>query len=227
MGKPQGLISIGALPTAVPIAARFSAVLKILYPGIEPSVRSMSSNELEAGLESLTLDIGLGYTDRLRVNDPSSQQIPQYTEHYFFARRAATPDDFLQIGLLITWAEAGGYPLCMLTREMHNRTIVNQAFATVGVKNRPAIETNSILTLALSVVDGHVCSIMPGALVGALRGYRELEALALVEPDIRTAIGFMAQGGDRPSRTLEASLELARDPTWLGHCAIHSGLLCA
>ena len=187
----------------------------------------MNSNELEAGLESLTLDIGLGYTDRLSTNRSSLQQIPQYTEQYFFVRHAATLHDFLQIGSPITWAEAGGYPLCMLTREMHNRTIVNQAFATVGVKNRPAIETNSILTLALSVVDGNVCSIMPGALVGALRSYRELEALPQVEPDIRTAIGFMAQGGDRPSRTLEASLELALDPTWLGFCAIRSGLLCA
>ena len=227
LGKPRGVISISAVPTAVPIAARFSAMLKIRYPGTKPSVRSMNSNELEPGLESLTLDIGLGYTDRLRTNGSSLQQIPQYTEQYFFVRRAATLHDFLQIGPSITWAEAGGYPLCMLTREMHNRTIVNQAIATVGVKNRPAIETNLILTLALSVVDGNVCSIMPGALVGALRSYRELEALPLVEPDIRTAIGFMAQGGDRPSRTLEASLELVRDPTWLGLCAIRSGLLCA
>ena len=225
LGKPQGLISIGAVPTAVPIAARFSAMLKIRYPGIEPSVRSMSSNELEAGLESLSLDIGLGYTDRLRANGPSLQQIPQYVEHYFFVRRASITGNALLIGQPMTWAEAGTQPLCMLTREMHNRTIVDRAFATAGVKSRPAIETNSILTLALSVVDGNVCSIMPGALVGALRGYRELEALPLVEPDIRTAIGFMAQGGDRPSRTLEAALELALDPAWLSHCATHSGLL--
>ena len=225
LGKPQGLINIGAVPTAVPIAARFSAMLKLRHPGISPSVRSMSSNELETGLESLSLDIGLGYTDRLRANGPRLQQLPQYIEHYFFVRRAVTPKDLLQIGQPISWAEAAKHPLCMLTREMHNRTIIEMAFATAGEKSRPAIETNSILALALSVVDGNVCSIMPGALVGAIRGYRELEALPLIEPDIRTAIGFMAQGGDRPSRTLEAALELALDPVWLSHCATHSGLL--
>ncbi|WP_411881750.1 LysR family transcriptional regulator [Polaromonas sp. YR568] len=226
IGKPQGSLSIGAVPTAMPIAARFCALLQARYPGISPTVRSMSSNELETGLESLALDMGLGYTDRLRTNGPRLRQITQYTEHYFFVRRAASPRaDALQIGPGITWAEASRHPLCMLTREMHNRTIVEKAFEDAGVASLPGIETNSILTLALSVVEGNVCSIMPGALVGAVRGYRELEALPLLAPEVRTTIGFIAQGGDRPSRTLEAALALAEDPAWLRHAAAHSGLL--
>jgi DNA-binding transcriptional LysR family regulator len=185
----------------------------------------MSSNELEAGLESLSLDMGLGYTDRLRANGPSLRQIKQYTEHYFFVRRAARPSqDQMQIGPKITWAEAAKHPLCLLTREMHNRTIVDKAFHEAGEACEPVIQTNSILTLALSVAEGQVCTVMPGALVGAVRGYRELEALPLVSPEVRTTIGFMAQGGD-PSRTLEAALALAQDAGWLRHAAAHSGLL--
>ncbi len=88
IGKPQGRLSIGVVPTAMPIAARFSAMLQARHPGICPVVRSMSSNELETGLESLSLDIGLGYTDRLRLKGPRMRQIAQYTEHYFFVRRA-------------------------------------------------------------------------------------------------------------------------------------------
>lgn len=227
IGKPQGTLTIGAVPTAMPIAARFSAMLQARYPGISPVVRSMSSNELETGLESLSLDIGLGYTDRLRLNGPKLRQIPQYTEHYFFVRRAGKMKDKLQIGPSITWAEAAASPLCLLSREMHNRTIVEKAFADAGATGHAAIETNSILTLALSVAEGSVCSIMPGALVGAVRGYRELEALPLVGPEVRTAIGLMAQGGDRPSRTLETALALAQDEVWLRHAAAHSGLLSA
>ncbi|RYX96990.1 MAG: LysR family transcriptional regulator [Comamonadaceae bacterium] len=228
LGKPQGSLTIGAVPTAMPIVARFCALLQARYPGIAPTVRSMSSNELETGLESLTLDMGLGYTDRLRANGPSLRQIPQYTEHYFFVRRAEKPHpERLQIGPAMTWTEASRHPLCMLTREMHNRTIVEAAFAEAGVQSRPGIETNSILTLALSVVEGNVCTVMPGGLVGAVRGYRELEALPLVGPDVRTAIGFMAQSGNRPSRTLQAALALAEDAEWLRHAAAHSGLLDA
>ena len=66
---------------------------------------------------------------------------------------------------------------------------------------------------------------MPGALVGAVRGYRELEALPLVEPEVRTPIGFMAQGAVRPSRALQAAIEMADNPEWRKHVAAHSGLL--
>ena len=227
VGKPQGSLKIGAVPTAVPIAARFSAMLQLQHPGIAPVVLSMSSNELESALESLSLDIGLGYTDRLRVNGPRLKQIPQYTERYFLVRRADKPQDALQIGPPITWANAAAYPLCLLTREMHNRSIVEKAFQEAGAISKPAIETNSILTLAITVAQGGVCTVMPGALVGALRGYRELEALPLMAPEVRTNIGLMAQGGDRPSRTLEAALILAQNDVWLQHAAAHSGLLTA
>lgn len=234
IGKPQGTLRVGAVPTAMPIAARFCAQLHARHPGIVPTVLSMSSNELEAGLESLSLDMGLGYTDRLRKNGPSLRQIRQYTEHYFFVRRAASPKrgqketqktGQLRMGPQMTWSEASAYPLCLLTREMHNRTIVEKAFHDAGVVCNPCMETNSVLTLSLVVSEGKVCTVMPGALVGALRGSRELEALPLVGPEVLTAIGFMAQGGDRPSRTLEAALALAEDPAWLQHVAAHSGLL--
>jgi hypothetical protein len=90
---------------------------------------------------------------------------------------------------------------------------------------KPVIETNSILALALSVAVGDVCGVLPGALIGAVRGYRELEALPLVSPEVRTAIGFMIQGGDRTSRTLDAAMTMAQDAAWLRHAAAHSGLL--
>lgn len=50
---PKGYRLIGAVPTAIPIAARFAAMLQDRHPVIVPVVRSMSSVELETGLESL------------------------------------------------------------------------------------------------------------------------------------------------------------------------------
>ena len=228
-GQPKGRLAIGAVPTAVPVAARFAATLQARHPGITPIVRSMSSAELETGLDSLALDMGLGYTDRMASHGRNLRHVPQFIEHYFLLRRArqAHPDH-LQIGPKITWAEASALPLCLLTREMHNRAIVDAAFEEAGKQVKPAIETNSILTLALSVVVGEVCSVLPGALIGAVRGYRELEALPLVSPDVRTAIGFMIQGVDRASRTsrtLDAAMTMAQDEAWLRHAAAHSGLL--
>lgn len=223
---PRGPMRIGAVPTAIPIVARFAAMLQARHCGIVPVVLSMSSSELEKGLEDLSLDLALGYTDRMGLRDSRLQAWPQYTEHYFLLRRAARPHrDGLQIGVQMPWKEAARLPLCLLTPDMYNHTIVDAAFTTAGVSVQPAIETNSILTMALSVVAGDVCSILPGALVGAVRSYRELEALPLTSPEVLTPIGFMSHAAARPSRALEAALSLAQDGAWLRHAAAHSGLL--
>jgi DNA-binding transcriptional LysR family regulator len=224
--NPRGSLRVGVVPTAVPIAARFSAMLQALYPGIAPVVLSLSSPEIETGLDNLALDLGLGYTDRLGPRGMRIGTIAQYTEHYFLVRRAEVPSpDRLRIGAPITWSQAARLPLCLLTPDMHNRSVVDAAFAAAGASVRPVIETNSILTLALSVVAGEVCSVLPGALVGAVRNYRELEALPLVEPRILTPVGFMIQSSDRPSRTLDAAIALAREAAWLSQVASHSGTL--
>jgi DNA-binding transcriptional LysR family regulator len=151
---------------------------------------------------------------------------PQYTEHYFLLRRAAkTHPQSLQRGPAMTWQEAGRLPLCLLTPDMHNRKIVDAAFTSAGVWVQPVIETNSILTLALSVLAGSVCTVMPGALVGTVRAYGELEALPLASPEVQTPIGFMSHAAARPSRALQAALTLAQEPAWLQQAATHSGLL--
>ena len=225
-GRPQGTLTLGAVPTALPIAARFVAMLQARHPGITPVLRSMSSPEIEVGLESLSVDIGLGYTDRVSQRGIKLTTVPQYTERYFLLRRAAHPAAAgLQIGAPMSWITASGLPLCMLTPEMHNRTIIDSAFAIAGVEVKPAIQTNSILTLGLSVVAGTVCCVLPGALVGVMRGHSELEALPLVQPDVLTPIGFMVALTDRPSRTLEAAIELAHDADWLQQVSAHSGAL--
>lgn len=223
---PRGSLRIGVVPTAVPIAARFAARLRARHPGIAPVVLSLSSPDIETGLESLSLDLGLGYTDRLQQLGIRLGTVPQYAEHYFLVRRATGADTGqLQFGPPLAWADAARLPLCLLTPDMHNRTLVDGAFAAAQAPVRPVIETNSILTLALSVVAGDVCSVLPGALVGAVRGYRELEALPLTSPQLLTPVGFMVPPGDRPSRTQAAALDLAREPVWLDQVAANSGAL--
>lgn len=224
-GQPKGRLSIGVVPSAEPIAARFAAMLHARHPGITPVVRSMSSQEIEAGLEELTLDLGLGFIDRIRAGSGTLRALPQYTEHYFLVRKAAAGSQGLQFGAPMRWQEAATLPLCLMTSEMHNRAIVDAAFREAGVAVRPAMETNSLLTLALGAVGGTVCSVMPGALVGAVQAYGELEARALTGPEVRTPIGFMVLTSERVSRTLEAALALAQDDAWLHHAAAYSGLL--
>ena len=228
VGQPRGRLQLGVVPTAVPVAARFAAMLQATHPGIAPVVRTLSSQDIEEGLENLSLDLALGFTDRLKKGGPFAV-LPQYAEHYFLVRRLQKPvgagKAALHLGAAMRWGDAALLPLCLLTPEMHNRSIVDRAFAKAGAVVTPVMETNSVLTLALSVLAGHVCSVLPGAMVGAIRSQGELEALPLVEPSMMTAIGFMFLAKNSASRVLEAALALARDERWLQHAAQHSGSL--
>jgi len=225
--RPVGTLVMGAVPSVMPIAARLVGRLQARHPGLSLVLRSMSSPEIEAGLENLSLDIALGYTDRLKARVTRIATVAQYTEQYFLLRRAGTAR---ATGLRIcdqtvSWAEAGLLPMCLLTPEMHNRSIVDKAFHQAGVRVRPVIETNSILTLGLTVLVGEVNSVLPGALVGVLRGYPELEAVPLAQPQVLTPIGLMFADTDRPSHTLRAALEMAHDNGWLDELKAHSGSL--
>jgi len=223
-GDPHGHLRVGAIPTAMPMAARFIAMLQARHPGIVPTLRSMSSIDLEAGLENLMLDMSLGYAERTDDSRAHLRVVPQYTEHYFLLRRCAAPRSGPLPGhTTMAWRDAAALPLCMLSGEMHNRSIVDRAFGAAGASVTPAIESNSTVTLVMSVVAGQVCSVLPGALLGAMQGYPELEALPLVEPHIEVPIAFMVHDSNRPSRTLEAALAFAQEDAWLQIAARHSG----
>ena len=227
-GQPRGQLQLGVVPTAVPVAARFAARLQAAHPGIAPVVRVLSSQEIEEGLVNLSLDLALGFTGRLKEGG-SFAVLPQYAEHYFLVRRhqgkRCANEAELRLGAAMRWLDAAQLPLCLLTPEMHNRSLVDQAFAEAGSVVQPVMETNSVLTLALSVLAGDVCSVLPGALVGAVRSQGELEALPLVEPEVVTPVGFIYLAKARGSRAMNAALALAQDPQWLRHAAQHSGAL--
>lgn len=226
--EPHGRLRMAAVPTAVPLLSRFAAVLQARHPGIVPVVLSMSSQDLELGLDDLSLDLALGYAERMQARRVNLRAWPQCIERYYLLRRAATPSpDGLRIGPPMAWADAARLPLVLLTPDMHNRSIIDAALREAGLPVPPAIETNSVITLVLSVVAGQVCSVLPGAMVAAARSERTLEALPLVGPDVRTPIGFMTQRGPRVSRALQAALSLLDTPEWQTQVAVHSGELQA
>ncbi len=122
-------------------------------------------------------------------------------------------------------ADLLAYPALLPDAHTYTSQLTLQAFAEAGLTVVPAMETNSILTLALAVLEGQVCSVVPGAVLGAVMAWRELQALALVAPELQTPVGFMLVRSARHSHTVEAALALARDASWLKHAARHSGVL--
>jgi DNA-binding transcriptional LysR family regulator len=227
--NPRGRLVIGAVPTAVPIAARFAARLVERHPGLSPQVRSLPSHEIETGLEILALDLGLGYIARLPGRPKNALQAQsQYVEHYYLLRGATNAKSGLCFGAPMPWRDAAALPMCLLSPEMHNRSIIDGVFRSLSLEVRPAIETNSVMALLVTVQSSGCTAILPGALVSTLMRQAGLEALPLVEPELRTPIGFMTASAPKPSHALLAALRLAGDADWLaeagGHCGpLHQG----
>jgi len=92
---------------------------------------------------------------------------------------------------------------------------------------QPVIETNSVMALLAAVQASQLVAVLPGALVSTVTGQPGLEALPLVDPDLRTPIGFMSAAAARPSHALAAALRLAAEPAWIAEAAAHSGPLRA
>ena len=226
LDRPRGRLVIGTVPTALPLAARFAARLIGVHPGIVPEVRSLSSQEIEGGLDRLAIDLGLGYTDRLAaLRGTRLRAWPQVVEHHYLLQRAERAAAGLRFGAPISWAEAATRPLALLSAEMHNRVILDEVFRELGLKVQPALETNSVLALLVAVQSGPLAAVLPGALVATLAMQGALEARPLTAPVLRTPIGFMTAPAVTASRALAAALALAQDADWLADAAAHSGPL--
>ena len=222
---PRGRLQIGAVPTAMTIATRFALRVRERHGGLAPVVRSLSSQEIEAGIENLSLDLGLGYTGRTEVGARAMQVWPQYAEAYYVVQRAPGSAGALRVGAPIGWREASTLPLTLLTPDMHNRTIVDQAFREAGAEVNATLETNSVLALLTALAAGDVAAVLPGALVRSVLNVADLLARPLVEPTVSTPIGFMSSKSERATPALRAALTIAQDPVWLEEVAAHSGSL--
>lgn len=232
-GALRGQLRMAAVPTAMPMLTRFAALLRERHPGITPVVLSLSSAEIESGLEDLSLDLALGYSGRMPPRGPRLQSWPQYQEHYYLLCRdchdAQGEGRPFAFGADIDWREVAGRPLCLLTPDMHNRTVIDEAFAAVDRAVQPAMETNSVLTLVMAVAQAgegaDMVSVLPGAMVATVRHMPGLLARPLRSPELVTPIGFMAQQGAAPTRALQAALDLQQDAAWRSQCLRHAGAL--
>jgi DNA-binding transcriptional LysR family regulator len=129
------------------------------------------------------------------------------------------------MGEPVPWSEAAQQPLCLLTPDMHNRSVVDAAFARAGAVAEPVMETNSVFALALAVRSGSLSSVLPGSLVASLRDQPGLRFRPLVRPEVQTPVGFLTRKNVAPTRALEAALALARDADWHAELATLSGAL--
>jgi DNA-binding transcriptional LysR family regulator len=152
----SGRLRIGAIPTSLPPLPLVTTPFRDRHPGVDLTVLSLSSAEIDRQLKTFDLDVGLTYLD----GDPlgSVRTLALYEERYLLL---VSNDVLPEERGPIDWADASELPLCLLTRDMQNRRIVDRLFRLAGVAPSPRIETNSISTLLSHVRSGRCASVIP------------------------------------------------------------------
>jgi DNA-binding transcriptional LysR family regulator len=189
-----GRLRIGVIPTALPIVSQLTAPFYARFPGVTVAVISMTSQEIDRGIQEFELDVGLTYLDAEPMAHVRAK--PVCVEEYLFLTPASGP---LADRTQVTWREASTIPLCLLTPDMQNRRIIDGVFRSVGVKPVAAVETNSIFNLVSHVSAGQWSAIVPRQLLrffGLPEGTRAIE---LVEPIAQRTIGLVMSDREPPS----------------------------
>lgn len=182
-GELSGRLLIGAVPTALTYAARSLDRLRAKHPGLVIEIHSASSTEIWLGLESFTLDAGITYLEAEMPRSLKSQIL--YNEKYvLLVPRELAPRE----SGTATWAEAAKLPLCLLTRNMRNRQILNDVFAQIDAEPNVIMETNAITAALVQVENGAAATIAPFVLAENRHFSEGVVSLELVEPDVSMPI---------------------------------------
>jgi len=184
-GALQGTLVLGVVPTALPYAASISTTLRDRYGELTIQIQSLTSTQIARGLTDYSLDAGITYHDEREMLPLRFEAI--YEEHYVLL--APTHLAPRRKGSA-SWTEAAALPLCLLSKDMRFRQIVDQVFLTAGVSPQPVMETNAFTAALAQVTNGSAATIAPQKLIDSLFLDQNSISLQLKEPVVENAIGL-------------------------------------
>jgi len=213
----SGQLRIGAIPVTLPIVSLLTTPFARHHRRIRAVIRSLTSIEIQRGIDDISLDVGITYLD----NEPLARvrRFRLYTERYVLLTRRRGAKD----RETISWAEAATHPLCLLTPDMQNRRILDTHFREAGANVQAVIETNSLVTLWSHIHFGHWSTVVPQTFLLLLDSMDGLAALRLVEPNASHAVGIVASERDPLQPLTRAFLDIAKDADLDGELARRFG----
>jgi len=181
-----GRLRIGAIPVTLPIVSLLTGPFAQQFPQVTITVNSMTSIDIQRGLDDFSLDGGLTYLD----NEPLQRvrALELYRERYYLF----TPSEgSLADHETISWHDAASAQLCLLTPDMQNRRIIDGHFHEAGTSVSPLLETNSILTLCAHLRSGRWSTVLPQPFLYLLGEIDHIRAIPLIQPSATHAIGLV------------------------------------
>jgi DNA-binding transcriptional LysR family regulator len=182
----KGALRCGAIPTTIPILPLLTGALRASFPGVNHVLRSLTSEEIMRGLDEFELDLGVTYLEDQRLE--GFKVLPLFRERYVLLAESSTAAGGVTS---MSWSDAAGLPLCLLTPNMQNRRIINAAFRRAKAQPNVVVETNSMFALCSHVSRAHLFTIVPHSLLSVLDMHQGLSAIDLT-PELTRATGLIA-----------------------------------
>jgi DNA-binding transcriptional LysR family regulator len=200
----SGKLRLGVIPTALMMVPDLTAPFLQRYPAVTFKITSMTSKEIQRGIDNFELDAGLTYLD----NEPLGQ-VRKKPLHYQKFAVLARRDGPLGGRATISWSEASELKLCLLTPDMQNRRIIDDVFRTLGCRPIPVLETNSILNLCSHAALPGMASIVPSQLLHSAFLPEEVRSIALVMPEVQHTIGLIMADREPSSPLAQILFDIA------------------
>jgi DNA-binding transcriptional LysR family regulator len=196
-----GVLRIGAIPTAMSVAALLTAPVRAVHPNVRYVVSSLSAEQIVSQLDQFELDLGLTYLDDRTLD--GFESLPLFEERYvLLANRSA------DLAASLTWEQAAQLPLCLLTGKMRNRQVIDAAFRRANVQPDVIVESDSLFALYAHVSEAGLSTIVPHSLLH----FFDLARVQVrpLTPPLAQPIGLVARNKPALAPITGAVWEIAR-----------------
>ena len=201
-----GRIRIGAMPTSSPVLPRINQLFSALYPSVEVDIQFLGSDKLINELHNFELDVGITYLEGTSLKKLNTMVLYEEQLSLMIPQKMLSEKQ-----KSISWAQAAELRLGLLSPNMREREVMDEAFERVGCNPTPNLECNSIFQLAFHVMQGDIATIVPNGFSrtnDAFPGTREIE---LVDPVISKPVGLIWEKVVPPPPMAQAMADLLSD----------------
>ena len=182
----NGRIRVGAMPTSSPVLPRINQLFSDLYPSVEVDIQFLGSDKLINELRNFELDVGITYLEGTSLKKLNTMVL--YEEQLSLM----IPENMIPAKQKsLSWAQAAELRLGLLSPNMREREVMNEAFESVGCSPAPKLECNSIFQLAFHVMQGDIATIVPNGFSRANDAFPGTREIELTDPVVSKPVGLI------------------------------------
>ncbi|WP_025737356.1 LysR family transcriptional regulator [Mycobacterium genavense] len=206
-----GTLRLGTVPTASTTASLVLSAFCSAHPLVKVQINSrLAATELYRRLREFELDAAIVHAAPDETDDVDL--VPLYAERYVLL---SSSDMLPPSASTVRWADAAQLPLALLTADMRDRQIIDEAFAGHGITVTPQVETDSVASLLAQVASGNWACIVPHTWLWTSQLGAEIRAVEMVDPvvtaDITLATNASGPGSPMARALVAAARELSLD----------------